>query len=222
MSIVETGISFLTSPFGMIISLAVVAGIGAIIYIYKYSDVASKGTVILFRPRDKRAEMIPIEREEELIVKCREKDGIIRRYVKAGNSWIINKKNYFLAVEGTGYTALLNNITGETQKLEINEVLKSVWGEQMYFKIPEKRRTQLAEAKIMIQIEPKGINALNSDLPLLSSEDLEDKNDSLVLDKLAKSVETAKQKTNYVELILALGSGAALMFILKAAGVLQF
>jgi hypothetical protein len=219
MSIIDQGMGFLQTTIGMVSAAILIGGAGLVFYMYKFGDVASKGTVILFRPKDKRAEFVPVLREEENLIRCKPKDGIARRFFKGGHGWVINKKNYFLAVEGSGYTAVLNK--AENRELPIVDYLRDVWGE--YFnKISENRLRQISNPSWVVSIEPTKVDIDGSGLPRISSEDLNDKEDSLVLDKLAKSVEASKPKTDWIMLALAAGSGAGIVLLIKALGWLKF
>lgn len=214
MSSIDGIFSFFTSIVGMISLVVTLGAVGVLVYFYKYSDATSKGTVILFRTRDKRAEFIPIEKEEEFIIKCREKDKILRRFVKAGNGWVIKKKNFFLGVEGSGYTAIVGK--PEMKPMPLQDALKEIWGDKFYEKIPEARITQLVNANWIVNIEPVGIDPTEAGLPRLSAEDLNDREDTIVLEKLAKSVEATKPKMDMMMMMLAGGCGAGIMLLAVA------
>lgn len=220
MSIIDQLLAFFMSTVGMITGGILIGGIGIVVYLYKFSDITSKGMVILLRPRDKRGEFVPIEKEEEFLLKCKSKDGIKRTYVKSGNGWTINKKNYFLGVEGSGYTSILNK--ADKSEMPIEEYLKAAWGDVFFKKISETRLNQLKIAPIVVSVEPTKVDIDGSGLPRLSSEDLEDKEDSIVLEKLAKSVEATKPKADLILLALAFGCGAGAILLLKAIGWLKF
>jgi hypothetical protein len=219
MSIVDQGIGFLQTPVGIISAIMVVVVIGMVIYLFKFGDIASKGTVILFRPRDKRAEMIPIAKEEELVVYCKPKDGIPRRFVKGGNSWMINKKNFFLAVEGSGYTAVLD--AANNREIPIIDFLRENLGEITFSKFTPAMIKKLTTSKYLVDITPTQID-VGSNLPRLSSEDLNAKNDKEMLDILAQATKSQKSKPDYILLIFAMLGGAGLILIVRALGWLKF
>lgn len=191
-----------------------VGGVGGLVYLYKYSDVLSKGTVILFRPKDRRAEFIPIEKEEDTVIKCKEIGGIPRQYVKGGSSWMIKKKPYFLGMEANGFTAIIN--APETKSMPMNEVLKTVWGDKVYNKIPPTRITQLVNSQWILNLEPKEINLDGTGLPRISAENLHEKQDSAVLIHLAESTKELKNKTDMMMLLLAGGTGAGVVLLAVA------
>jgi hypothetical protein len=220
MSVIDSAIGFFSSLVGMITLAIGVGGIGVIYYVYKYSDVLSKGTVILFRPKDRRAEFIPIEKEEAFILKCKEVGGIPRQYVKGGSSWLIKKKPYFLGMEASGYTGIISS--PETKSIPMNEVLKTVWGDKVYNKIPQSRITQLLNSQWMLNLEPKEIDLDGTGLPRISSENLNSKEDAIMLKRLADAVEENKPQTDMMMLLLAVGCGAGAMLLMVAMKWVNF
>ena len=219
MSIIDESIGFLQTPIGIISAVMVVGIIGMVIYLYKFGDISSKGTVILFRPRDKRAEFIPIAKEEELVVYCKPKDGIPRRFVKGGAGWNINKKNYFLAVEGSGYTAVLDR--ANDREIPIVDFLRENLGEQTFSKFTPTMIKKLTGAKYLVDIAPTQID-VGTNLPRLSSEDLNAKNDKEMLDILAQATKSQKAKPDYILLLFAMLGGAGIILIIGALGWLKF
>jgi len=214
MSFFEGMAGFMGSTIGIVLTVSAVFMIGIAYYMLKYTDVSAKGQVLLFRPKDKRGEFINIGKEEEFMINCVAKDKIMRRYIKAGHGWNVKKKTLYLAVEGSGYSAILGEPV--TQRMPVADVLPLVWGEKFTSQIPASRMAQLATSQWMISIEPKQVDVEGTGLPRLSAEDLNDKEDTIVLEKLAKAVDNQKPKTDMMMLILATGCGAGLMLLAVA------
>jgi len=219
MSFFEGIAGFMGSTVGLVLTVSAIFMIGIAVYMIKYTDVAAKGTVILFRPKDKRGEIINIGKEEEFMINCTSKDGIMRRYIKAGHGWTIKKKTIYLAIEGSGYSAVLGDPV--VKRIPVVDVLPLVWGEKFTSQIPQTRMAQLATSQWMISIEPKQVDVEGTGLPRLSAEDLNDKEDTIVLEKLAKAVDNQKPKTDMMMLMLATGCGFGLCLLAVAMKWLQ-
>ena len=220
MSMIDSAIGFFSSLVGMITLAIGVGGIGVIYYVYKYSDVLSKGTIILFRPKDRRAEFIPIEKEEDTVIKCKELGGIPRVYVKGGSSWMIKKKPYFLGMEANGYTGVISS--PETKSIPMSDVLKIVWGDKVYNKIPQSRITQLLNSQWVLNLEPKEADTDGTGLPRISSESLHTKEDDVMLKALVNAVEDTKPKMDIMVLAMAAGCGVAITLLAVAMKWVNF
>lgn len=166
--------------------------------------------VVFLRPRDKRGEDLEITRETDRSALC-EKADPPHRFIKVGPSYTFRSKNRnsvrFFGIEGNAYTA---NI-GEEKDVRITteNFLRSIWTDKLYEKLPQKLRNAVEKDKLGITIEPVEIDPKEHKLEHLSSDDVNDEGDSVVLNRLAKQgvTENLKQKmfSNLVWLFLGIG-----------------
>jgi len=94
------------------------------------------------------------------------------------------------------------------------DFLKSIWTDKVYNALPQKLRDIVEKDKIGITIEPIKIDPEEHGLEHLSSDEVNDEGDSVVLNRLAKLgiTENLKQKmfSNLIWLFLGIGIAAIL------------
>lgn len=172
--------------------------------------------VMFFRPRDKRGEKFEITRETDRSVLC-EKSDPVHRFIKIGASFVFKDGGRtsvrFLGIEGSAYTAIIKG--REKFVLSTVDFLKSLWGDKVYNALPTRMRDAIEKDKIGITIEPTKINPEEHGLDKLSSDDVNDEGDAVVLNRLAKQglAENAKQKL--LGNLVWLGLGAGIYAILQ-------
>lgn len=216
MSIIDGAIGFFTTTIGMITGVIIIGMIGLGGYMFTKGDINSKGSVLLLRPRDRRGEYIPIEKEEDAVVHCKPKGGIKRRFIKGGSSWMINKKPVFLAVETSGYTSAISTTT--SQKLPIDVFLRETWGDKFCdVKIP-RRINQLITSPWMVSVEPVRVDVEGSNLMDISAEDVLAKEDTAVLEILSDAANKNKEKINWIMLGFAMAGGIGIAYLLLGLG----
>lgn len=182
----------------------IVAVVTVIILVLGFTMLAGKGkvkkSVTFLRPRDKRGEKLEITKETDRSLWC-EKSDPPHRFVKVGSSFIVKNRSRsnieFYGIEGSAYTAEVEVKEGkEPIKMTVPEYLKELFGEKIYEALPDKLITLIEKAKWGITIEPVRVDVDEKDLPNLSSDDVNDEGDAVVLNRLAKygSTENLKQK----------------------------
>lgn len=216
MSVIDQAISFFTSTIGMISGVGIIGMGGYLAYIYNKGDINSKGSILLLRPRDRRGEYIPIAKEEDAVVHCKEKNGIKRRFIKGGSSWMVNKKPVFLAIETSGYTSVISTTTRRT--LPIDMFLRETWGEDFCNKKIPKRMDQLVSTPWLVGVEPVKIDTEGSGLQDISAEDVLAKEDTAVLEILADAAKKNREKINWLMQIMGVGAGVGIAYLLLGLG----
>ena len=169
-----------------------------------------KNEVLFLRPRDKRGERLSVTRETDRSVLC-EKSDPIHRFIKVGSSWNFKEgsKNIirFFGIEGSAYTPIIKD--EEEIQLTIPEFLKSLWTDRVYNALPKKLRKALEDDELGVIIDPVEITAEDYGLTKLSSDDVNDEGDAIVLNRLANQGyrENIKQKLlgNLIWLLLGVG-----------------
>ena len=169
--------------------------------------------VLFLRPRDKRGERLDVTRETDRSVLC-ERSNPIHRFIKIGPAWVFHDGRRtitrFLGVEGKAYTAVLKG--DKKIEMSIHEYLQSIWGKKIYESMPKKLRRALERDKtgVIVDVdvpEPEG-------LPRLTSDDINDEGDAVVLNRLARmgTATSIKQQLyhNLVWFFLGLGFAAIL------------
>jgi len=216
MSLIDSAIGFFTTTVGMITGVLVIGMIGLGGYMYTKGDINSKGSVLLLRPRDRRGEYIPIDKEEDAVIHCKTRGKIKRRFIKGGSSWLVNKKPVFLAVEGSGYTSAISTTNSRT--LPIDEFLRETWGDEFCNKKIPKRIAQLVSTPWLVSVEPIRIDTSGSGLQDISAEDVLNKEDNAVLEILADAAQKNKEKVNWIMLAMAMGGGMGIAYLLLGLG----
>lgn len=166
--------------------------------------------VLFLRPRDKRGEDMDITKETDRSVLC-EKTDPPHRFIKVSNAYVFKGKGRnairFFGVEGTAYTAGI----GEQQKVNMSlpECLKALWTDKVYDALPQRLRSAIEKDKIGVTVEPEEIDPKLYGLGSLSSDKVNDEDEQIVLNRLAKHgvQENIKQKmlSNLIWLLLGIG-----------------
>jgi len=177
--------------------------------------------VDFLRPRDKRGERLDVTHETDRSVLC-EKANPIHRFIKVGPAFTFKNggktSTKFYGIEGSAYTAQLKQ--EELVKISVVDFLKTLWGKDLYEHMPAKMKDAVEKDKIGITIEPVKINPEEHGLDKLSSDDVNDEGDAVVLNRLAKQgmAENVKQKLlgNLLWFGLGLGAYAILQNLLGA------
>lgn len=173
--------------------------------------------VLFLRPRDKRGETLKVTRETDRSLWCELSDPV-HRFIKVGPAFdFIDGKRVvtrFFGIEGSAYTASLGNPVGV--KMSVDDFLKNVWGEEVYNKLPQKLRDVVEKGKFGITIEPKEI--ISEDLPRLTSDDVNDEGDAVILNRLAKMIPTGSLKENIINHLIWFFLGLGFAAILARIG----
>jgi len=190
--------------------------VGTIVYFIK--STRPKKQVLLLRPRDKRGIEVPIERESDTIIECKDIDGVARRFVKAGGAWTftIGRRivTRFLALEGTAYTAILKN--KNKVEVPIYEALQGLWGKKFYNEIPKNKRTALEKSRwgLTVEVEPipldEKMKAISPDIVDMSLE-------ANVLERFAGKLKVPKSQNIY-NFIMGAVAGALIVFLAATQG----
>lgn len=203
----------------MLSYLPAVGAVGVVVLVIFYLFIfGGKGKmrkeVLFLRPRDKRGERLDVTRETDRSVLC-ENSNPVHRFIKAGPAWVFKDGGRtvvrFIGIEGNAFTAFIKD--GGPVKMAIDEFLKSIWTPQIYEKLPEKLKKAVENPKVGIIVEPAPIDVETLGLPKLTSDDVNDEGDAVVLSRLAKGSEpTLKERlyTNLVWLFLGIGIAAIL------------
>ena len=196
--------------------LAVGAGVIAVIAIMIMTNqTKSRNEVLFLRPRDKRGERLEVTRETDRSVLC-EKSDPVHRFIKVGSSWSFKEGSKtitrFFGIEGSAYTPVIKD-EGETH-LTVQEFLRSIWTDKVYEALPKRLRKSVETDTLGIIVDPVEINAEEYGLTNLSSDDVNDESDAVVLSRLANQGirENLKQKLlgNLVWLMLGIGIAGVL------------
>lgn len=165
--------------------------------------------VLLLRPRDKRGLVVPIAQETDLGLICKKTGGIMRRFLKAGCAWTFTIRGKvvtrFIGLEGTAYTAILKG--KEIVNISLEEALRIVWDDDFYDKIPPERKEAVEKDKWGITIEVSPIVEEEEGLIPMSSDDLHDADDDVVLSKIAKGANPSAKREIYQFAMGAIAGG---------------
>ena len=176
--------------------------------------------VELLRPRDRRGQTLTVNRETDLGVECKRSGGFIYRFIKAGPSWVFNQGGRqitkFFGIEATAYTGIPKG--DDIDRVSIAEFLKLTWGEKFYNAIPKKQKDAVEQDRVGLTLEIEKIDEEKFDLQSLSSADLDDEGDSLVLAKIAKGAVPSK-KSQLWNFIIGAVLGAAVMLFISVKGL---
>ncbi len=192
--------------------LAVVA-VSSIGYVLIFIKPTKK--VLLLRPRDRRGSSLSVIQETDIALTCKAIKGVTHRFIKIGSSWVFNEGGRmitrFFGVETTAYTAIA--ALNETVIVSVKEFLESIWGEKFYNAIPEKQRKIVEDDKVGITLKIQEIDEEEYGLPTLTSSDINDEDDNVVLAKLAKPQKQSTSQT-LMNSIVTFMLGAALMYFI--------
>jgi len=182
------------------------------VIIFLTSKTKTKKEVLFLRPRDKRGERLEVTRETDRSVLC-EKSNPIHRFIKVGSAWTFKEggktSTRFFGIEGSAYTPIIKG--GEEERFTLSEHLRNIWTDRIYEALPEKLRNAIERDKFGVIVDPIEINIGDYGLTNLSSDDVNDEGDAIVLNRLANQGyrENVKQKLLGNLIWLALGVGIA-------------
>lgn len=202
----------------LITPMAAVAVVVAMIFaLFKLSKKAKVNKEIMFlRPRDKRGERLDITKETDRSVIC-ERSTPVHRFIKVGPAYVFKDGGRtsvrFIGLEGSAYTAQLKE--EKSVKVSVVDFLQTLWGSKIYEALPKKMRDAIEHDVIGITVEPQKIDAESHGLDKLSSDDVNDESDAVVLDRLAKHGQTESIKQKLLANLVWLGLGAGLYAILS-------
>lgn len=198
------------TPVGLFAIAVVLAATGAAAYII----ISRRPTkeVLLLRPRDKRGLTIPVALESDIGLTCKKTEGIVRRFLKAGPSWTFASKTKvvtrFLGLEGTAYTVAIKG--NEMTQVSLEDTLRLLWGDK-YNKLPEDLKDPIEKDKVGVTIGVQPIEEQEEMIPM-SSDDLHDAGDGVVLEKLAAGAQPSKKMEIY-QFIMGAIAGAFIMYL---------
>lgn len=197
--------------------LLVIIAISSIGYVFLFIKPTKK--VLLLRPRDHRGKSLSVVQETDLGLSCKPIKGVTHRFLKIGSSWVFNEGGRmvtrFFGIEGTAYTAIVR--AGAMVNISVKEFLIFLWDEKFYNAIPESQRKKVETDVIGITVKISEIIEEEEGLPTLTSSDINDEDDNLILSKIAKP-----QKINTSQAIMStivnFMLGAALMYFVIKQG----
>lgn len=193
--------------------------IGVLVFVFFWLSNKTKHLkeVLFFRPRDKRGEVLDITRETDRSVAC-ERSNPVHRFIKIGAGFTFKDRGKtvtrFLGIEGSAYTAPLN-LTKDVIKVSVEDFLRGIWGNKVYDYMPKKMRDAVEKDKIGITIEPVKINPADYGLEALSSDEVNDESDAVVLDRLSKFGSSENIKTKMLQNLIWVALGFALAIIIS-------
>ncbi len=208
-------LGFLFSPFGLaIITLIVVICVAGYI-LYSIRPIKQ---ILLLRPRDKRGVQVPVVKETDATLECKEIGGVARTFIKAGCAWTFTIGRQvvtrFLGIEGTGYTAIIRNKIKETVSLE--EALRSIWGSKFYDAVPVRQRNIVEKHKwgLTVEVEPIPVDDLMRQIP---SDVIDEASENIILERFAGKMKTSAT-TQIYQFAMGAITGALLIFVAVTQG----
>ncbi len=189
---------------------------------YAVIKVSMKGRpikeVLFLRPRDRRGEAMTVTKETDRSLVCGKTDPI-HRFIKVGPGYVFAEAGKaitrFWGIEGTAYTADLN--TGKNEG-SIPEFLKSVWSKKFYDKLPEERKKAIETDKIGVIVDPIPIKEEEYGFPTLTSDDINDEGDAVVLDRISRGIDKGNTKREFYQLLTGVIMGMGIMAMLTQLG----
>lgn len=204
-----------SSPTGIL-----ALGITAAIFIYFIQQIwrrRPRKEVLFLRPRDRRGEILEVTRETDRSLIC-EKANPLHRFIKTspGYTFVDGSKpvTRFWGIEGTVYTAVVKG--GREIKMKLTDFLRDVWG-KAYDKMPKEMREAIENVGILVEPEP--IDAEGYGLPSLSSDEINDEADAIMLGRLAQTTKPETRREFY-HILIGIGLGVGLTLVLIRWGVL--
>ena len=177
----------------------------------------AKDQVMKIMLRDRRFIDFNVAQENAFSVECEPMKGYPpQRFVKLRpgftgrvGKFLRKAITRYIGIEGTAYTQLIES--GPKQLGSLADALRGLWGENFYNEVPESKRQELEESKIMVTID---INPEFNpeDFPEISEEDIFDEQDR-------KGAETywegkkQSEKGAWIQYIFILVAGAGIMAI---------
>lgn len=203
-------------------ALAVTLVLVIVYMIFVTANKAKVGKEIMFlRPRDKRGERLDVTRETDRSVVC-EKSDPVHRFIKIGSSFFFKEGGRsfirFFGIEGSAYTAMLDE-NEEEVKISLIDGLRLLWGEKIYNALPDKMKEAVEKDKWGITVEPIKFDAEKHGLEKLSSDDVNDEGDAIVLNRLSKTGTTENLKQKLLGNLIWLGLGFGLAATLANFGL---
>ncbi len=182
-----------------------------------------KKEVLHLRPRDKRGESLTISDETDLGLICKKKrGGGVNRYIKRGSGWVFNEAGRmvtrFFGIEGSAYTAYAKE-GNEITDITIPQYLRFLWTDKFYEMVPAEKRRAIESDVIGMTIAPKAVNYEAEDLPHLTTDMINDEDDSRMLQKFVESNQP-KTSADMMRLIFAALLGAFAMYFIVKQGYL--
>ena len=183
--------------------------------------------VLKFIPSDHRFIELDIEEETAVSIECKKKKGFpLQRFFKfhpgfTGLAGRIIKKpvTKFLAIQGTAYTWKLeegvNKLLGS-----LKDAVRSVWGEEFWSHVPDHQKELLAKAKIDVTVGLDKSPLTPHGMTSVSEEDIHKETDRKAAQTFWEE-HGSRLKGQYINMILAGGMGAAIVFALFFLGVLS-
>jgi len=203
-----------TSPTGIIalIVTAAILGWGLKLIL----QARPRKEVLFLRPRDRRGEILEVTRETDRSLIC-EKSNPLHRFIKTapGYTFIDGGKpvTRFWGIEGTVYTALIKG--GEEIRMKLTDFLRDAWG-KTYDKMPEKLKKLVENVDVIV--EPVPIKPEEHGLPTLSSDEINDEADAIMLSRLAH-VAKPETRREFYQMLIGIGLGFGLCLLLLRWGV---
>ena len=198
-----------------LIALTLVGGVSVSAIIFVKSRIPKK-EVLHLRPRDKRGEKLKISEETDLAAICKRKNNSVNRYIKKGCAWVFNESGRmvtkFFGTEVNAYTARPKGDYFE--KVPISDFLKALWGETFYAQIPEDQRRAIETDIVGITLEIEPIDPEAENLPNLTSDQINDEDDSLMLKKFVDQSKGSTTKRDITTIGGAMLLAALFMFFL--------
>ena len=198
-----------------LMALTLVGGLAVSAIIFVKSRIP-KREVLHLRPRDKRGEKLKVSDETDLAVICKRKNNSVNRYFKKGCAWVFNESGRmvtkFFGMEGTAYTAVARG--DEQVKVSVSEFLRTTWGESFYAQIPEDQRRDVETDVVGITVEVESIDVDEEDLINLTSDQINDEDDSMMLKKFVDQSKGSTTKRDITAIGGAMLLAAFFMFFL--------
>jgi len=174
--------------------------------------------VMFLRPRDRRGERLLVTRETDRSIWC-ERATPIHRFIKFGPAYEFHEGGRlvtrFLGIEGSAYTADLSTPNPEPLKMTLSEILEEFpW----YKKLPQKFKEQVEKTKYGIVVDVKKIDVKG--LPELTSDDVNDEADAVILQRIAQGTKVSTVKREFYQLMVGIGLGIGIALILIRWGIL--
>jgi hypothetical protein len=183
--------------------------------------------VIKIIPTDHRFIDLDIKEETAVSLECKKKKGYpLQRFFKlhpgfTGMAGRIIKKpvTRFLGMEGTAYTWKVqegvNKLLGS-----LKDAVRAVWGEDFWSYVPDEQRALLDESRIQVTVGLDESPLTPENMRSVSEEDIKIETDRKAAQTLWAE-HGIKLRNQYINMILAGGFGAAIVFALFFLGILS-
>ena len=220
---------FFLTPFGLIVLGLIGALVVVLIYLFKPRG--AKKVLFMFRRKDKRVLDINVKTENDIMVTCVKRENVVRRFFKMTASWNLDgRKTLFLGVEGTVFTARpvvkgdtdVSSTETQIYKVSLADTLRGLWEKGKYEALPKELKDPIENDRIGVTIEVEPF--VDDKLTPITSDQIHDQDDDMVITKLAKSSGKAKGKGEFFrDFLFGAGTGAlAIIIYMIASGHLQF